>query len=231
MEFLRQSFSLEDIPRVFVLSFLEVILSADNAIVLAFVTSRLSPNLRNKALYIGFVSAWIFRLAGLLGIAYILAFPLIEVLGGGYLIYLAAHHFLRNKKKDPLVPKPTHSFWTTILLIEFFDLAFAVDSIVAGVAFIGTSVAGAAFHPKLWIVYIGGMIGVFVIRYAAHFFSAVMHRYPRLDKAAYWMIASIGIKLCLQGLHYTFPYYEIVFWAVLILLFAYGMTKKKAAHV
>ncbi len=231
MEFFGQTFSLGDIPRVFVLSFLEIILSADNAIVLAFVASRLKPELRHKALYIGFLSAWVFRLAGLLGIAYLLKFPFVELAGGGYLIYLALHHFFRIKKNDPLLPLPTHNFFMTIAVIELFDLAFAIDSIVAGVAFIGTTVAEAAFHPKLWIVYIGGMIGVFAIRYAAHLFTTIMHRFPRLDTAAYGMIAWIGLKLCVQSFSITFPYFDLLFWAVLVLLFAYGLTKKRSAHV
>jgi predicted tellurium resistance membrane protein TerC len=145
-------------------------------------------------------------------------------------LYLALHHFLKKGKKDPLVPSPSVSFWRTVIAIELFDLAFAIDSIVAGVAFIGTSSQNAIFNPKLWIVYVGGLIGVFAIRYAAHFFSFLILRYPRLETAAYCMIGWIGLKLGLQSFSFTFPYYELVFWAVLALIFLFGLTRERS-HV
>jgi len=224
-----QTFSPEDIPRVAVLAFLEMLLSADNTIVLGLIASRLHPSLRNRALYIGFVSAWIFRFVGILGIAFLLDFPWLQLAGGLYLLYLAFHHFLKTKRSDPILPT-TQSFWKTVLLIEFFDLAFAIDSIVAGVAFIGSSTKEALYHPKLWIVYVGGMIGVFGIRYAAHLFTLVIHRFSRLEPAAYLMIGWIGIKLSLQSFEWRLPFAEAIFWAVLVLLFLFGLTKRRA-HV
>ncbi len=84
-----QTFSLSDIPRVVVLAFLEILLSADNAIVLGLISSRLPATLRNKALYIGFVSAWVFRLAALLTVSLLLKFYWIQLAGGLYLLYLS----------------------------------------------------------------------------------------------------------------------------------------------
>jgi YkoY family integral membrane protein len=219
-----QVFSLSDIPRVAVLAFLEILLSADNAIVLGVIASRLQPALRKKALFIGFLSAWIFRLFGILAIAVLLSYSWIQVFGGAYLIYLMFHHWIKKAKQDPLLPQPTVSFWRTVLLIELFDLAFAVDSIVAGVAFIGVS-NHTPFHPKLWVVYVGGMIGVFAIRYAAQLFSFMIHRFPRLDAAAFGMIGWIGLKLTIQGFSLTFPLMDLVFWLGLAILFLFGLKK------
>jgi YkoY family integral membrane protein len=225
-----QTFSFSDLPKVAALAFLEILLSADNAVVLGVITSRLAPHLRSRALHIGFISAWIFRLIGLLFVAFLLEVHWIQLLGGLYLLYLTAHHFAKKKKKDPFLPSPAASLWKTILMIECFDLAFAVDSIVAGIAFIGIPSSAAATHPKLWIVYIGGMIGVFGVRYAAHFFSSLIHRFPRLEPAAYSMVGWIGVKLSLQSLSLTFPYYELLFWSVLALLFLMGLIRGRS-HV
>ncbi len=224
---LEQTFSFSDLPKVAALAFLEILLSAENAVVLGLITSRLPPHLHSRAFHIGFISAWIFRLIGILFVAVLLEYHWIQLAGGVYLLYLAVHHFAKNRKRDPLLPSPTPSLWKTILMIECFDLAFAVDSIVAGIAFIGIPKSQATFHPKLWIVYIGGMIGVFAIRYAAHFFSSMIHRFPRLEMAAYVMVGWIGLKLSLQSLSLTFPYFEPFFWSVLALLFLIGLTKSK----
>jgi YkoY family integral membrane protein len=228
---LGQTFSFSDIPRVAILAFLEILLSADNAIVLGLVSSRLPQRLRNRALYIGFLSAWVFRLAGILSVAFLLEYLWIQLAGGLYLLYLSVHHFIKNGNRDPLIPSPKANFWKTVLMIELFDLAFAIDSIIAGVAFIGPSENHQRFPPKLWIVYIGGMIGVFAIRYAAQFFSTLIHRFPRLETSAYGMIGWIGLKLGVQSLSWTFPYYELIFWGVLAILFLIGLTKRKCTHV
>jgi YkoY family integral membrane protein len=219
-----QTFSLLDIPRVAFLAILEILLSADNAIVLGLIVSRLPTALHKRALFIGTLSAWIFRLGAILAVSFLLTYPWIQLLGGLYLIYLSLCHLFPSKKKAPTSPT---SFWKTVLLIEAFDLAFAVDSIVAGLAFVGSS---GALLPKIWIVYIGGMIGLFAIRFAAKFFITLLKRFPRLEKTAYGMVGWIGLKLSVQSFSLHLPYTEFVFWTILALLFLTGLTKRRT-HV
>lgn len=223
-----QTFAVSDIPKVVVLAFLELLLSADNAVVLAVVSSALPEPLRKKALYIGFFSAFVFRALGILSIAFLLKFFWIQFLGAIYLIYLCLRHFVKKRKQETLMPKPIPVFWKTVLMIELFDLAFAIDSIVSGVAFIGTSPANALFHPKLWIVYLGGMLGVFGIRYTAYFFSRLMKRFPRLEHSAYAMIGLVGIKLAVTATQFTIPYFDLLFWSLLSSLFLFGFTEQKS---
>jgi len=227
---LDQTFAITDIPRVFSLAFLELLLSADNAIVLGVITHHLRPDLRRKALFIGIISAFFLRAAGLFGIAFILNYAWVQVIGAAYLIYLAVSHFVKKAKvkKDPLIPAP-HSFWKTVFLIEFFDLAFAIDSIVAGVAFIGAFPEGSLIHPKLWIVYVGGMIGLIGTRYAADLFSSLISRFPRLETSAFLMIGWIGCKLGLSPFDASIPFVQPVFWTVFLFLFLLGFTKKERA--
>lgn len=222
-----QTFSLSDIPQVVVLAFLELLLSADNAIVLAILIAALPEPLRKKALHIGVASAFIFRLAGILGAVYLLKFFWIQLLGSLYLFYLCFKHFISKRKGKSSAPKSEPHFWKIVLMIELLDLAFAVDSIIAGVAFIGPSPQDAAFHPKLWIVYFGGMFGVLGIRSAAKLFTSLLGRFPHLESAAYAMIGWIGLKLCLTSLSLSLPYFNVLFWVGLLSLLLLGFTKKK----
>lgn len=224
-----QSFTLPDIPRVFVLAVLEILLSADNAIVLAIITKNLPTPLKKRALYIGFLSAFVFRLVGILLISFLFDSPWIQGLGALYLLYLMFRHFIKKSKKEQFMPHPAN-FWKTIFLVELFDLAFAVDSIVAGLAFIGTSDT-ATMNPKLWIVYVGGMIGAFGIRYAAHLFSSVIDRFPQLENSAYLLIGWIGLKLGFVSLSWNFPYLEWIFWAGMGLFFLMGFIFRGKRHV
>jgi len=214
---IEQTFAFSDLPRILILAFLEVLLSADNAVVLGVLSHSLPAPLRRKALFIGIASAFLFRLAAILGIAFLLDSIWFQLLGGAYLIYLSIRYIAKQRKTLHLKPLP--SFWKTVLLIELLDLVFAIDSIVAGVAFINNA------FSKLWIVYLGGMIGLIGMRYAAAFFSSLIDRFPHLERSAYLMVGWIGIKLCLSPFSWTLP--PPLFWSVLILLFLLGFFRRK----
>jgi len=221
---LDQTFALSDLPKIFFLAFLEILLSADNAIVLGVLVSRLPSSLRQKALYIGAVSAFLIRALSLLSIGFLLQYRWMQILGAAYLLYLSFHHFLKKKHPKKEISH-TYSFWKTVLLIELFDIAFAFDSIFAGVAFISTE-EGSHFQSKLWIVYFGGMIGLLSIRYAAHFFSGLVEKFPRLENSAYLMIGWIAIKLGIEITPFS-SQFEPIFWIVLVSLFLTGFVKGK----
>ena len=59
------------------------------------------------------------------------------------------------------------AFWSTVGMIELTDIAFAVDSILAAIALVGAAPTGATVHPKLWVVMVGGIAGVVMMRFAA----------------------------------------------------------------
>lgn len=96
-------------------------------------------------------------------------------------------------------------------------MVFALDSIVAGVAFIDSSLS------KLWIVYIGGMIGLLGMRYAADLFSRLIDRFPRLESSAYLMVGWIGVKLGLSTFEWPIP--SPIFWGMIAFLFILGFFK------
>lgn len=210
------------------MAFIEVFLSADNAVVLALLTYSLPIALRRRALYIGLLSAFFLRAAALFAASYILQSMWLEILGSAYLFYLVIDHFVRKRKKH-VTPAKTVSFWKIVFLIEFFDLAFALDSIIAGIAFIATPSPHpiGSFHPKLWIVYVGGMLGVVTIRYAADLFSRLIDRFQNLENSAYLLIGWIALKLLLEATIPQLPGFEVVFWLVFALILGGGFLKIK----
>ena len=94
-------------------------------------------------------------------------------------------------------------FWWTVLVIELTDIAFAVDSILAAIALVGSPPKGTpvdAFHPKLWVVIAGGFFGVVLMRFAAAIFIRLLEKFPRFEIAAYLLVIVIGMKLLLDWL-------------------------------
>ncbi len=89
-------------------------------------------------------------------------------------------------------------FWITVLIIELTDIAFAVDSILAAIALVGSPPSGHpidAAHPKLWVVLSGGIIGLVLMRVAAVMFIRLLEKFPRFETSAYLLIVVIGLKL------------------------------------
>jgi YkoY family integral membrane protein len=222
---LHQTFDLIDLPRLFALSLIEIILSADNAIILGLLVHALPTRLRRKALLIGVSSAFLLRAVAVFAVSFILSSLYLELFGAAYLFYLALTHFFRKLKRHR--PSAPPSFWKTVFLIEAFDLAFALDSIIAGIAFIATTPT-THIHPKLWVVYAGGMIGLIVIRYAAEFFARLINRFPRLNDTAYLLIGLIAIKLTLEVLAPTLPHLQLGFWVLFTAIFASSFWKRQS---
>lgn len=110
---------------------------------------------------------------------------------------------LQIKERVPLpIPEEKlragRNFWMTVLVIELTDIAFAVDSILAALALVGappTDHPITAFHPKLWVVVTGGLLGILLMRIAAAMFIRLLDRFPRFELSAYLLVIVIGLKL------------------------------------
>ena len=115
----------------------------------------------------------------------------------------ADQEMLEIKERVP-VPIPEEqlragkSFWMTVVVIELTDIAFAVDSILAAIGLVGVPPEGHpenAFHPKLWVVVTGGLLGIVLMRVAATMFIRLLEKFPRFELSAYLLIIVIGLKL------------------------------------
>src|SRR5215218_9920963 len=87
-----QTFGWPDLWTLAVLTFMEGILSIDNAIVLGLLAKRLPKSLQPKALNWGMMLAFIFRFAAIFAASYLLRWTVVKLLGGGYLAYIAIRH-------------------------------------------------------------------------------------------------------------------------------------------
>lgn len=99
-----------------------------------------------------------------------------------------------SKNPNGIDPGGMRKFWWTVFLIELTDIAFAVDSILAAIGVVGSPPVGKT-HPKLWVVILGGFLGVIVMRFAAALFIRLLDRFPRFESAAYLLVITIGGKL------------------------------------
>jgi len=136
------------------------------------------------------------------------------------------------------------NFWKTVAVIELTDIAFAVDSILAAIAMVGSKPdnhPADAPHPKLWVVIAGGIIGLMLMRVAAAMFIRLLEKFPRFEVAAYLLVIVIGMKLLVDwGFNYEGSPYEVdfhsyrtpefwIFWISMIIGLGVGFLPKKPA--
>ncbi|GAB5602443.1 membrane protein [Thermus sp. FJN-A] len=209
---------------------LEALLSGDNALVLAVMVKPLSPELRRRALFYGILGAYLLRGLALLFAVYVIRLWWVQVLGGLYLLHLMVQHFRDHPEAKPLPQATAREFWRVVLLINLVDLAFAVDSILAVVA----------FSKDLLLVFLGVALGILFIRLAAGYVVGVMERHPGLEKVAYALVGWAGVKLLLEGestlahlLHRADLALHLpkeVFWGVTLLILVGGSLLSVRKH-
>ena len=221
-----------DVPTILTLAGLEIILSADNAVVLAALASSLRADLQKRALFYGIVVALVLRFLAILSAKWIIQFWFLQIAGGAYLIWLAVQHLTESGhggKKDANVPGAKQGmagFWKVVLAIELTDLAFAVDSVLAAVG----------ISTKLWVIYSGAVIGLVAMRFAAVGVLSLLKKFPALITYAYVLVAWIGIKLVSQGcctqswgesLHLSVPQFWIVMALIMLTGFVHWLRSRR----
>ena len=187
------------------LVFLEGLLSADNALVLAVMVRHLPKEQQKRALRYGIWGAFAFRLIAVLLSSLLLKFWHFKVVGGLYLLYLSISHFIfgEGRDADPAQPRsqPGKGFWATVVAVELADIAFSIDSILAAVTMADTLPDHIGYTVKLAVIYIGGILGIITMRYVAGWFIVLLERFDGLNTGAYALVAWIGLKLLLDGLY------------------------------
>jgi YkoY family integral membrane protein len=216
---------------------LEGLLAADNAVVMAVMVKHLPKEQQKKALFYGLAGAFIFRFAALFMITLLVNIWQIQALGAAYLLFISFKHIYDQRKgqEHTIEPEATKGsgFWMTVLKIELADIAFAIDSMLAAVALavtlphLGGFDIGGINGGQFFVMLAGGLIGVIIMRFAAHKFVKLLETYPQLETAAFVIVGWVGVKLLVMTLSHEklgvlphdFPHstpWTIVFWTVLV---------------
>ncbi len=217
---------------VVTLVFLEGLLSADNALVLAVMVRHLPKDQQKRALRYGIWGAFVFRLIAILLSSILLRFWQFKVGGGLYLLYLAAAHFLWGDEEEGSTKSTRFGkgFWGTVISVEVADIAFSIDSILAALA-MADSLERLGENWKLGTVYLGGILGIITMRFVAGYFIILLDRFSGLAAGAYVLVAWIGLKLIGGGLHdyrkdLPLEMSEWVFWGGMLLIVAASLVYK-----
>jgi YkoY family integral membrane protein len=174
----------------------EGLLSVDNALVLAVLVShlprdrfyRLGPvemSIQQWALTAGLFGAYFFRVIAIVIGTYLIQFWFLQLLGGGYLIWLAYEHFFPAREEEGSIRAYGKGFWATVIKVELMDIAFSIDSILAALG----------ISKRVWVILMGGMLGILCMRLVAGVFVKLIKRFPLFSHTGYALVFLIGYRL------------------------------------
>lgn len=194
----------QDFLIVIQLVILEGLLSFDNALALAaLVETRLSdPIARRRALTWGIWGAYLFRTIVIFVGAWLMREPWAKALAGSYLLWLAFSELCLKKEESGEKTIGIGSFlklsplWSTIIAVEIMDIMFSIDSI--GVALV--------LSKKTWVLVLGAILGILMMRVAAQFFISLIQKFPVLVKTAFILVALAGVNIVLEIKNLWIPF-------------------------
>ena len=123
---------------------IDLVLSADNAVIIGMAASQLKPDIRRKVLIIGTSLAIIFRIIFTLMTAYLMQFNGIKLIGGILLLWITYQLYvdiLKNKEKKDISKYKVKAnergnFRSALIKIIVANVTLSLDNVIA--------IAGAA---------------------------------------------------------------------------------------
>lgn len=198
---------------------LEAVLSADNAIALASISSSLEDKKQQRqALNLGLLIAFALRMAMIIAATWIIHFWQFELLGAVYLLWLVFQYFTsRDEDENGELHGPQYkSLWQVIPLIAFTDLAFSLDSVTTAIA----------VSDKTWLILTGATLGIVALRFLAELFIGWLKEFKHLETAGYVTVGLVGLRLLMRV---VIPQILVPEWVMIVsiaVLFVWGFSEK-----
>jgi len=176
--------------------FIDIVMAADNAIIIGMIAANFAPDNRKKIIAFGVAAAFIFRVVFALSATYLLAFAWIKIIGGILLIWviynLRKDLFESKKVRSPnLKSKESTSFSTGVYQVLVADITLSLDNVLG--------VAGAA-KQHYYLLITGLLLSVVLIGTLATYFAKYIKDHRWLGWVGIGVIFIVAIQLILGGL-------------------------------
>jgi YjbE family integral membrane protein len=150
-----------------------ILLSGDNAVVIALAARNLPPQQRNKAIVAGSAAAIALRVVLTVFAVSLLQFPYLKIVGALALLWIGVHLLVPDDEGEGGIESATH-LWTAVRTILIADLVMSVDNVL-GVA---AAADGGPPESRLLLLTIGLGLSIPLIIFGSRLLLGVMERYP-----------------------------------------------------
>jgi YjbE family integral membrane protein len=176
--------------------FIDIVMAADNAIIIGLVAAGFAEKNRKKIIAFGVAAAFIFRIVFAFSATYLLAFAWMKILGGVLLIWviynLRQDLFESKKIRSPrLKSKESVSFSSGVYKVLIADITLSLDNVLG--------VAGAAKNHVPLLIF-GLLLSVVLIGTLASYFAKYIKEHRWLGWVGIGIILIVAIQLIVGGL-------------------------------
>jgi YjbE family integral membrane protein len=192
--------------RLLLVLWVNLILSGDNAVVIAMAARRLEGRQRRLAIIWGAAGAVILRLIFAAIISYLLEIPFLQVAGGLLLLWIAwklVHEEHDEEEGEEKVQAGT-SAWEAIRIIILADAVMSLDNVIA---LVGAARIEGEVNP--WLLVIGLATTIPLVIFGAALLTSLLDRFPILIYLGAGLLVYISVEMLFADKathHYVKPY-------------------------
>jgi len=161
---------------------INIILSGDNAVVIALAARSLPPAQQKKAVLIGSGAAVVLRIALTVVAARLLALPYLQIVGGLLLLYIG-FQLLSDEEDGEGESKEYGSMFAAVRTILIADLVMSLDNVIA--------VAAAAQGDNVLLI-LGLAISIPLVIFGSTMMIKLMERFPIIVMLGAALIGWVG---------------------------------------
>ena len=148
--------------------FIDIVLSGDNAMVIAMACRNLSPDLRRRGVFWGVLGAVGLRVVLTACAASLLGYPYVKLVGGLLLLWIGIK-LLRPERKHGEIIQGASNLFGAVYTIVIADLVMSLDNVVA---------VAAASRDSLALLLFGLAVSIPLIIWTSQLFMHLMVRFP-----------------------------------------------------
>ena len=158
-----------------------IVLSGDNAVVIAMASRNLPDRLRGRAIFFGSLGAVLLRVAFCAAVGLLLGAPYLKLVGGLLLLWIGIKLVIDEEGSSDVRAHAT--LWAAISTIVIADAVMSLDNAIA---------IAAAAHGNFALITIGLLLSVPIIMLGAGLISRLLDRYTWLGLAGAALIGWIA---------------------------------------
>ena len=175
--------------------FIDVIMAADNAIIIGMIAASFAPKHRNQIILWGVIGALIFRIIFAFFASYLFGFPYIKIIGGLLLIWivndLRRDLFNVKKIKSPTKVSKEPSYIQSVFKVLLADITISFDNVIA--------VVGAAKGYFGFMIF-GLVLSVVLTGALASYLANYVQKHIWIAYVGLAFILIVAIQLIIGGL-------------------------------
>ena len=161
---------------------INIILSGDNAVVIALAARALPPELQKKAIFFGSAAAVVMRIALTVVAVQLLALSYLQIIGGLLLLWIGAQLLSEDDDGDDGAVEPT-GLYAAIRTILIADLVMSLDNVIA---------VAAAAKGSMTLLILGLAISIPLVIFGSTLMIKLMSRYPVIVTVGAALIGWVG---------------------------------------